>query len=182
VEGYPSGVKFTSTNQRSITIDAFGGVATMSLQSKNWVGDAKIKVSASEGLPTLLESEILIPVVANKNLEIFMLYRKIDELNDVFDFMNYYNPEGVFQDNWNQADIIYGKFCVDSDNNLYILDLDGDCVQKKSNRGVSSLSSDDIGENSYAINIGPSGYIYFTQDTVTVGSVSEKLKVLEKLL
>jgi len=170
VEGYPSGVKFTSTNQRSITIDAFGGVATMSLQSKNWVGDAKIKVSASEGLPTLLESEILIPVVANKNLEIFMLYRKIDELNDVFDFMNYYNPEGVFQDNWNQADIIYGKFCVDSDNNLYILDLDGDCVQKKSNRGVSSLSSDDIGENSYAINIGPSGYIYFTQDTVTVGS------------
>ena len=176
VEGYPNGVKFISTNQSSISIDAVGGVATMSLQSKNWVGDAKIKVSASEGLPTLLESEILIPVVANKNLEIFMLYRKIDEFNDVFDFMNYYNPEGVFQDNWNQADIIYGKFCVDSDNNLYILDLDGDCVQKKSNRGVSSLSSDDIGENSYpinnsyAINIGPNGYIYFTQDTVTVGS------------
>ena len=169
VEGYPNGVKFTSTNQSSITISVVDGTATIDLQSKNWVGKAIISATA-DGISEIPTVDLEIPVLANKNLEIFMLYRKIDELNDVFDFMNYYNPEGVFQDNWNQADIIYGKFCVDSDNNLYILDLDGDCVQKKSNRGVSSLSSDDIGENSYAINIGPSGYIYFTQDTVTVGS------------
>jgi len=179
LEGYPSGVKFSSTNQSSITIDAFGGVVTMSLQSKNWVGTAKVSVIASEGLLNPLTADILIPVVANKNLEIFLLYRKIDEFDDAVDFMNYYNPEGVFQDNWNQADIIYGKFCVDSDNNLYILDIDinSNCLKKINNRGeVSSLlRSDEIVkiedryniDDSYAINIGPNGYIYFTQNTGT---------------
>jgi len=173
VEGYPSGVKFTSTNQSSITINASDGVATMVLASKNWVGTAKIIVSASEVQGDPLYAEILIPVIANKNLEIFVLYRKINEFEDTFDFMNYYNPEGESLGSWNQVGIIYGKFCVDSDNNLYILDLGGDCIQKKSSRGNFILRSDDIGlknsypiGDSYAINIGPNGYIYFTQYTV----------------
>jgi len=67
---------------------------------------------------------------------------------------------------WGTADITYGKFCVDSYNNLYILDIDGNCIVKKSNRGELLLRSDEIVEieDSYAINIGPNGYVYFTQD------------------
>jgi len=168
LEGYPNGVKFISTNQSSITIDAVGGVATMSLQSKNWVGTAKISVTASEGIP-YLEQDIYIPVIANKNLEIFLLYK--NELND--EFMKYYNPaDGSFEGEWIPENITYGKFCVDSDNNLYILDLINNCLQKKSSRGEPLLRSDEIVkiedmydiDDSYTINIGPNGYVYFTQN------------------
>jgi prepilin-type N-terminal cleavage/methylation domain-containing protein len=176
-EGYPNGVKFTSTNQSSINIFVVDGIATIDLQSKNWVGTAIISATASDGISEDITKSLIIPVVANKNLEIFLLYRKIDESVNTFDYMNYYNPEGVSQGSWNQADIIYGKFCVDSDNNLYILDLYGtQLLQKKSSSGETLLSSDEIGENSYsiddsyAINIGPDGYVYFTQVTDMAGS------------
>jgi hypothetical protein len=172
LEGYPSGVKFTSTNQSSITIDASTGVATMSLQSKNWVGIAKVRVTASEGLTNPLTADILIPVVPNKNLEIFVLYK-----NTSNEFMKYYNPaDGLFDGEWIPGNITYGKFCVDSDNNLYILDLYGTrSLQKKSSSGETLLRSDEIVkiedsytiDNSYAINIGPNGYIYFTLNTDT---------------
>ena len=164
VEGYPNGVKFISTNQSSITIDASGGVATMSLQSKNWVGTAKVRVTASEGLPNPLTADILIPVVPNKNLEIFVLYK--NELN--ISKMDYRNPaDGSPNGSWNPGSI-YGKFCVDSDNNLYI--LDGSYIQKKRSSDDSLLISEAIAENSYAINIGPNGYVYFTQVTDMAGS------------
>jgi len=173
VEGYPSGVKFTTINQSSITINADDGVAEMLLASTNWVGTAKIEVSAVlEGPPYTLKADILIPVVANKNLEVFLLYS--DDSNN---YMNYYNPDGSDGDSWVPNPVIYGKFCVDSDNNLYILDIDGSCIQKKSSRGELLLGSDEIAEiykyditGSYTINIGPNGYIYFTQNTVTEGS------------
>jgi len=92
--------------------------------------------------------------------------------------MDYRDPaDGSWEGNWDSGLVIYGKFCVDSDNNLYILDLGGDCIQKKSSGGNFILRSDDIGlknsypiGDSYAINIGPNGYIYFTQDTGTEGS------------
>ena len=170
VEGYPNGVKFISTNQSSITIDAVGGVAEMVLASKNWVGTAKLKASASEDLPETLAAEIIIPVVANKNLEIFVLYK-----NTSNEFMEYYNPaDGSLEGEWIPGNITYGKFCVDSDNNLYILDLYGtQLLQKKSSSGETLLRSDEIVkeenrytiDNSYGINIGPNGYIYFTQYT-----------------
>jgi len=164
VEGYPSGVKFTSTNQSSITINASDGVATMVLASKNWVGIAKVRVKASEGLEEELTADILIPVVPNKNLEIFLLYK--NELND--EFMKYYNPaDGSFEGEW-IGNITYGKFCVDSDNNLYFLDENK--IIKKNSVGVSTGTSEVITSGNYAINSGPNGYIYFTQDTGTEGS------------
>jgi len=61
IEGYPNGVKFTSTNQSSITINAVDGVASITLESKNWAGTAKIRVTASEGIP-YLEQDLNIPV------------------------------------------------------------------------------------------------------------------------
>ena len=192
-EGYPNGVKFTSANQSSITISVVDGTATIDLQSKNWVGTAMVSATASDGMSDDIISNLNISVVADKNLEIFMLYRKIDESNDVFDFMNSYNPEGVSQDSWNQSDITYGKFCVDSDNNSYILDLGGNCIQKKSSRGNFILRSDDIEPNSYpindsyAINIGPIGYIYFTQYRVDgnkycINKINPNTLIIEDIL
>ena len=67
MEGYPSGVKFTSTNQSSITINALAGEAPITLQSKNWAGTAKIKAIASDGIP-YLEQDINIPVGINLEL------------------------------------------------------------------------------------------------------------------
>ena len=67
MEGYPSGVKFTSTNQSSIIIYADGGVATIELQSKNWTGTAKIRAIASDGIP-YLEKDLNIPVGINLEL------------------------------------------------------------------------------------------------------------------
>jgi len=61
IEGYPNGVKFATTNQSSVTINAVGGVAPITLQSKNWAGTAKIRVTASEGIP-YLEQDLNIPV------------------------------------------------------------------------------------------------------------------------
>ena len=190
VEGYPNGVKFISTNQSSITIDAVGGVATMLLQSKNWTGTAKIKTTASEGIPSL-EQDLDIPVIANKNLEIFVLYK--NELNEFK--MDYFYPEdGSLKSSWVPDPVTYGKFCVDSVNNLYILDPGGNCIQKKSNRGDLILRSDDIGlddsyhiDDSYAINIGPNGYIYFTQyrvdvDRYCINKVNLNTLIIEDIL
>ncbi len=61
IEGYPNGVKFTSTNQSSIIISASGGEAVIQLQSKNWAGTAKIRVTAYEGILNL-EQDLNIPV------------------------------------------------------------------------------------------------------------------------
>ena len=178
VAGFPNGIKFISTNQSNITINAIGGVATIVVQSKNWVGNAKIKASASEGLPKTLDAEVLIPVVANKNLEIFMLYK-----NESTNFIKYYYPEdGLLKGSWSAVDI-YGKFCVDSDNNLYI--LDGSYIQKKNSRGDPLLRSETIAENSYSINIGPNGYIYFTQnigDKYYINKINPNTLVVEDIL
>jgi len=170
-EGHPNGVIFTNTNKSSIIVPVILGVSTIDLKSKNWVGTAKIKATASDGISTDIWTNLYIPVVANKNLEIFLLYS-----DGSTNSMNYYNPEGEFQGSWLTGNITYGKFCVDSDNNLYILDLIVDCLQKVSSRGVSLLKSNEIPENSYnindsySINIGPDGYIYFTQNTGTTES------------
>jgi hypothetical protein len=67
IEGYPNGVKFTSTNQSNIIKYASGGVATIDLQSKNWIGTAKIKAVASDGIP-YLEKYLNIPVGINLEL------------------------------------------------------------------------------------------------------------------
>jgi len=67
MEGYPSGVKFTVTNQSSITITAESGKAYVDLQSKNWAGTAKIKATASEGIPPV-EGFLNIPVGISLNL------------------------------------------------------------------------------------------------------------------
>ena len=156
-EGYPNGVKFTSTNQSSITISVVNGMATIDLQSKNWVGTAIVSATAI-GLSEIPTEYLDIPVVTNKNLEIFLLYK--NELNGFK--MDYYNPEdGSFEGEWIPENIVYGKFCVDSDNNLYI--LDGSYIQKKSSRGELIPTYGQDTTNSYTINIGPNGYIYFTQ-------------------
>jgi len=134
-----------------------------------------MRVTASEGLEEELTADILIPVVPNKNLEIFLLYRKIVNPDTFVNYMKYCNPtDGSFEGEWIPDPVNYGKFCVDSNNNLYILDIDGNCIQKKSSRGDPILKSDEIPENSYTIdnnsytiNIGPNGYVYFTLNTDT---------------
>jgi len=67
MEGYPSGVKFSATNQSSITITAESGKAHVDLESKNWTGTAKIKATASEGIPPV-EGFLNIPVGISLNL------------------------------------------------------------------------------------------------------------------
>ncbi len=159
--GHPNGVVFLTTNKSSVTMDVVNGKAEIDLISKNWTGIARIKATIFYGAEEITEY-LNIPVVANKNLEIFMLYR--NELNDKF--MKYYNPaDGSFEGEWIPGNITYGKFCVDSENNLYI--LDGIYIQKKNSSGVSLLRSDEIAENSYTIDIGPYGYVYFTQNLGT---------------
>ena len=166
-EGYPNGVTFTDTNKGSIIVPVIDGVSPIDLESKNWVGTAKVKATAFDGISEITEY-LEIPVVADKNLEIFLLYRKIDESNNTFDYMSYYNPEGVSQGSWNQADIIYGKFCVDSDNNLYIIDTNetSNYIKKKDSRGIDSPLEITLNTPALHINIGPNGYIYFTQHIV----------------
>ncbi|PKP59124.1 hypothetical protein CVT91_07255 [Candidatus Atribacteria bacterium HGW-Atribacteria-1] len=170
-EGHPHVVKFTSTGKSSITVTVVSGVATIELKSKDIVGKAKIKAIASDGISDI-ESYLYIPVVANKNLEIFLLYR-----NGSNNFLNYYYPaDGSQKGSWSSGNITYGKFCVDSNNNLYI--IKGNYIEKKSSREAIILTSKAIETNIYTINIGPNGYIYFTQNTGTDGSPKYCIKKL----
>jgi len=165
--GHPNGVVFVTTNKSSVIMKVVNGKAEIDLISKNWTGIARIKATIFYGTEEVTEY-LNIPVVANKNLEIFVLHKKIVEPDTVLDFMNHYNPEGVLQGNWSEDDIVYGKYCVDNENNLYI--LNGDYIEKKNSMGDFLLRSEAIAENSYTINIGPDGYIYFSQNTGTIES------------
>jgi len=159
-EGHPNGVVFTNTNKSSIIVPVIKGVSTIDLISKNWVGTAKIKATASDGISDDIWEYLNIPVVANKDLEIFLLYK-----NDLNKLLNYYYPNnGLYKGNWDPGSV-YGKFCVDNINNLYI--LDGDCIKKKNSRGDLIGTSAEIASGNYAINIGPDGYIYFSQNLGT---------------
>jgi hypothetical protein len=112
-----------------------------------------------------LYAEILIPVLANKNLEIFLLYK--NELNEFK--MDYYNPEdGLPEGSWLPDPVTCGKFCVDSDNNLYIIDTNetSNYIKKKDSRGIDSPLEIILNTPALHINIGPNGYIYFTQHIV----------------
>lgn len=157
--GHPNGVVFVTTNKSSLTMDVVNGKAEIDLISKNWTGTARIKITAFDGIKEIVKY-LNIPVVANKNLEIFLLYR-----NGLNKFLNYYYPaDGLYKGNWDPGSV-YGKFCVDSNNNLYI--LDGDYIQKKNSRGDLIGTSAEIASGNYAINIGPDGYIYFSQNLGT---------------
>ena len=83
--GYPNGVKFTSTNQSSITTNAVGGVASIKLQSKNWTGTAKIRVTASEGIP-YLEQNLNIPVGITLDLVNSETSPSYDPINKIVNF------------------------------------------------------------------------------------------------
>ena len=157
--GHPNGVVFVTTNKSSVTMDVVNGKAEIDLLSKNWTGIARIKATAFDGIKEI-EEYLNIPVVANKDLEIFLLYK-----NDLNRFLNYYYPNnGLYKGNWDPGSV-YGKFCVDNINNLYI--LDGDYIKKKNSRGDLIGTSAEIASGNYAINIGPDGYIYFSQNLGT---------------
>ena len=79
MEGYPSGVKFTITNQSSITITAESGGAYVDLQSKNWAGTAIIKATASEGIP---------PVEGFLNIPVGISLILADSINHTYDSNN----------------------------------------------------------------------------------------------
>ena len=95
---------------------------------------------------------------------VFVLYKDTEDN----DYLEKYDYNGNNKYSWDQANIIYGKFCVDKSNNLYI--INGNYIQKKNNTVEPISTSNEIATNSYTINIGPDGYIYFTQDTGTEGS------------
>ena len=157
--GHPNGVVFVTTNKSSVTMKVVNGKAEIDLVSKNWTGIARIKATIFYGTEEITEY-LNIPVVANKNLEIFMLYK-----NESTNFLKYYYPEdGLPKGSWDPGSV-YGKFCVDSENNLYI--LDGNYIQKRSSSSILIETSEVTTGESYAINIGPDGYIYFTQNTGT---------------
>jgi len=92
---------------------------------------------------------------------IFVLYKDIEDN----DYLEKYDYDGNHKYSWDPANIIYGKFCVDKSNNLYI--INGNYIQKKSNIGEPILTSNEIATNNYTINIGPNDYIYFTQNMGT---------------